>query len=170
VHTKDAIQFSLGLAEHAVTGSLAKIKDAPMTFPTGKGGCHPIWVMGHLAFVEGLTHQILAGGENPVGNWAPLFGQDTIATADAAHYPGIDEVCARYHELREKNLKLLDSLSESDLDRPTAWQPRGLEDHFATYGKALLTLALHQAFHRGQLTDAIRSAGRVEAVPAAAAA
>jgi hypothetical protein len=170
VHTKEAIRFSLSLAEHAVTGPLAKIKDAPMTFPTGKGGCHPLWVMGHLAVIEGMTHQILAGGENPVKNWAPLFGQETITTADAAYYPGIDEVCAQYTQLREKNLKLLDSLSESDLDRPTTWQPKGVEEHFATYGKALLTLALHQAFHRGQLTDAIRSAGRIEAIPAVAAA
>jgi len=160
VYTKDAIRFSLNLAEEAVLKSLANIDDVPLTFPTGKGGCHPLWVLGHLAFVEGLAYEILAGGENPAGEWATLFGPDSTPTDDMAQYPAIKEVRAMYVQLRQRNLRLLDSFSEIDLDRPTPWQPKGVEEHFATYGKALLTLALHQMAHRGQITDAIRSAGR----------
>jgi hypothetical protein len=163
VYTKDAIRFSLNLAEDAVLKSLATIDDAPLTFPTGKGGCHPLWVLGHLAFVEGLAYEILTGIQNPAGEWAALFGQDSTATDNVAEYPPLSEVVARYMQLRRKNLQLLDSLSEIDLDKRTSWQPKGVEEHFATYGKALLTLALHQMAHRGQITDAIRSAGR--AVP-----
>jgi uncharacterized damage-inducible protein DinB len=62
--------------------------------------------------------------------------------------------------LREMNLQFLDSLSEADLDKPTPWQPKGVEEHFATYGKALLTVAWYQMTHRSHITDAIRSAGR----------
>ena len=168
MNTKDAIRFSLNLAEDAVLKSLATIDDAPLTFPTEKGGCHPLWVLGHLAFVEGLAYQILAGKENPAGEWAALFGQDSTATDDVAHYPPFDEVVARYMQLRRKNLLFLDSLSEIELDKRTSWQPKGVEEHFATYGKALLTVALHQMAHRGQITDAIRSAGRAVAVPVGA--
>jgi uncharacterized damage-inducible protein DinB len=164
VYTKDAIRFSLDLAEDAVLKSLATIDDAPLTFPTEKGGCHPLWVLGHLAFVEGLAYQILSGKENPAGEWAALFGQDSTATDNVAQYPPLDEVVAMYMKLRRKNLQLLDSLTENELDKRTSWQPKGVEEHFATYGKAFLTLALHQMAHRGQITDAIRSAGRVAAV------
>ena len=94
-----------------------------------------------------------------------MFGQDTTATNNVAKYPPLEDVVARYMQLRRKNLQLLDSLTEADLDKRTSWQPKGLEEHLATYGKALLTLALHQMAHRGQITDAIRSAGR--AVPIA---
>ena len=94
-----------------------------------------------------------------------MFAPDTIPTNEVAKYPPIGKVRARYLHLREMNLQFLDSLSDADLDKPTAWQPKGVEEHFATYGKALLTLALHQMAHRGQITDAIRSAGR--AVPIA---
>jgi uncharacterized damage-inducible protein DinB len=172
MYTKDAIRFSLTLAEQSVMRSMETIKDAPLTFPTGNGGCHPLWVLGHLAVVEGLTHQLLAGGENPVAQWGALFGPDTITTSDPSHYPLFQEVSARYAELRQKNLILLDSFSEADLDKPTPFQPKGLEEHFATYGRALLTLAVHQAMHRGQVTDAIRAAGRsgAVAVPASVAA
>jgi hypothetical protein len=164
MYTKDAIRYSLNLADQAVMRSLETIEDAPLTFPTENGGCHPLWVVGHLAFVEGLTHEMLGGGSNPVGDWASLFGQDTVPTADAARYPALREVRAQYVQLRKRNLQLLESMTEADLDKPTPWQPKGLEEHFANYGKALLTVALHQMAHRAQITDAIRAAGRATPV------
>ena len=170
MYTKDAILFSLNLAEDAVLRSLANIDDAPLTFPTENGGCHPLWVLGHLAFVEGLAYEILAGKQNPAGEWATLFGQDSTATNNVAQYPPLEEVVAKYMQLRRKNLQLLDSFSEIDLDKRTSWQPKGLEEHFATYGKSLLTIALHQMAHRGQITDAVRSAGRSVGVPVGAGA
>ncbi len=165
MYTKDAIRFSLNLAEEAMFKSLAKINDIPLTFPTEEGGCHPLWVLGHLTFVEGVVYEMLAGGENPAAEWASLFAPDTIPTDEVVKYPPIQKVRARYLHLREMNLQFLDSLSDADLDKPTLWQPKDVEEHFATYGKALLTLALHQMAHRAHITDAIRSAGR--AVPIA---
>ena len=104
MYTKDAIRFSMNLAEQSVMRSIGTMKDAPLTFPTENGGCHPLWVLGHLTVVEGMTHQLLAGGENPAAEWGALFGPDTITTSDASHYPSFEEVSARYAELRQKNL------------------------------------------------------------------
>jgi hypothetical protein len=170
MYTKDAIRYSLHLADEATMRSLAPIEDAPLTFPTEHGGCHPLWIMGHLAFVEGITHEMLGGGSNPVAHWAEIFGPDTVPTADAAQYPPFTKVRDQYVQLRKRNLELLDSMTEADLDKATPWQPKGLEAHFATIGKALLTLAMHQTMHRGQITDATRAAGRSTPVLAAAAA
>jgi uncharacterized damage-inducible protein DinB len=167
MYTKDAILYSLNMADQATMRALATIDDAPLTFPTENGGCHPLWVMGHLAFVEGLTHEML-GGTNPVAHWATIFGQDTVPTADPAQYPAFAKVRDQYVQLRNRNLQLLESMTEADLDKPTPWQPKGLEEHFANYGRALLTIALHQMAHRAQITDAIRTAGRVTPVLLAA--
>ncbi len=169
MYTKDAIRYSLNLADQATMRSLATIEDAPLTFPTAHGGCHPLWVVGHLAFVEGLMHEML-GGVNPVAHWAQIFGQDTVPTANAADYPAFAKVREQYVQLRKRNLELMESMTEADLDKPTPWQPKGLEEHFATFGKALLTTALHQMMHRGNITDAIRAAGRTTPVLAAAGA
>jgi len=83
-------------------------------------------VVGHLAFVEGLTHEMLGGGSNPVGDWASLFGQDTVPTRGRPR--GI-QPCAKsarqYVQLRKRNLQLLESMTEADLDKPTPWQPKG---------------------------------------------
>jgi uncharacterized damage-inducible protein DinB len=77
-------------------------------------------------------------------------------------------VRAKYLELRARNLQLLDSLSEADLDRPTAAPAKGLEQEFNTFGRTFLTVAMHQTMHRGNVTDALRAAGRVAAAQAAA--
>jgi len=61
MYAKDAIRFSLKLADEAMLQSLPAIEDAPLTFPTSNGGCHPMWVLGHLTLVEAMTHELLAG-------------------------------------------------------------------------------------------------------------
>lgn len=158
--TKDAIRFALGLADGAFLPAIDAIADAPLTYPTGNGGCHPLWVMGHLAVVEGMVTAMLTEGGNPVEQWEPLFAQESVALADASRYPTFAEVRDRFVGLRRDNLQRLDGMTDADLDRATPWQPQGLEAHFATVGTALLTVALHQTMHRGQVTDAIRAAGR----------
>ena len=95
-------------------------------------------------------------GRQPDRSLGPLFAQDSVAVSDASCYPAFDEVRATFLDLRRDNLKRLDAMTEADLDRATPWQPQGLEEHFATVGKALLTVALHQTMHRGQVTDAMQ--------------
>lgn len=160
MHTKDAIRYSLEMANAGVMDPLASIEDVPTTFPTPKGGCHPLWVLGHLAYVEGATHQVLEIGENPLAAWAKLFEGGSTPAADASQYPPFSEVRARYVELRQRTMDKLASLSEAELDTPTKFQPAGLEEHFKTYGKTLLTLAMHQMSHRAHISDAVRAAGR----------
>ena len=170
MYTKDAIRYSLKVAEESMLRSLPAIEDAPFTFPTSNGGCHPMWVLGHLTLVEAMTHELLAGDANPIASWGAMFAPGTTPSAEAAQYPPFQEVRSRYTQLRKRTLQLLDSLSEADLDKRVANPPQGLEEHFATYGKALLTLALHQMSHRSHITDATRAAGREVPSPIAAAA
>ena len=123
-----------------------------------------------MAFVEGFTREMLGGGSNPVAHWAPIFGPNTISSADAAEYPAFAKVRDQFVQLRKSNLELLDTMSEADLDKPTPWQPAGLEEHFATFGKALLTVALHEMAHRAHISDAVRASGRAARVLAEASA
>lgn len=166
MYTKEAIRYSLGLADMAMAGVLEEMADAPLTYPTGNGGCHPLWVIGHLAYVEGMTHEMLGAGSNPVAEWGVLFGQDTVASADAAQYPAFAVVRGQFADLRARTLEVLEAMSEAELDKATLFQPPGLESHFDTVGKALLTVALHQMAHRGHISDALRSSRVAVAVAA----
>ena len=61
MHTKQAIQFALTVSNGAVLSVIDRMSDAPTTFPTPNGGCHPLWVLGHLTFVEGMVPGVLYG-------------------------------------------------------------------------------------------------------------
>jgi hypothetical protein len=160
MRTKEAIQFALTVSNGAVLSAIDKVGDAATTFPTPNGGCHPLWVLGHLTIVEGTIPGVLFGDQNPVAEWQKYFGENTQPVDDAGAYPPFAEVREKYLELRERNLKILDSLNEEDLDKPTKAPPKGREREFATFGRSFLTLALHQTLHRSHVTDALRAAGR----------
>jgi hypothetical protein len=160
MHTKEAIQFALTVSNGAVLGAIDKMSDAATTFPTPNGGCHPLWVLGHLTMIEGLIPEVLFGDKNPVAEWQKYFGEGSEPVANDSAYPPFAEVREKYLEMRERNLRLLESLSEEDLDKPTNAPPKGREQEFATYGRSFLVLALHQTMHRSHVTDALRAAGR----------
>jgi hypothetical protein len=160
MHTKETIKFALNTSNGAVLSVIDKMSGAATTFPTPNGGCHPLWVLGHLTIVEGMIPGVLFGDKNPVAEWQKYFGESSEPVDNAGAYPPFAEVREKYLELREHNLKLLDSLSEEDLDKPTAAPPKGREQEFATYGRSFLVLALHQMMHRSHVTDALRATGR----------
>jgi hypothetical protein len=162
MQTKDAIKFALTASNGAVLSVIDKMSDAPTTFPTSNGGCHPLWVLGHLTIIEGMVPGVLFGDKNPVAEWQKYFGENSEPVDNAGAYLSFAEVREKYLELRERNLKLLDSLSEEDLDKPTKAPPKGREQEFATFGRSFLVLALHQMLHRSHVTDALRAAGRTE--------
>jgi uncharacterized damage-inducible protein DinB len=161
MHTKDAIKFALTVSNRAVLSVIDEMSGAATTFPTPNGGCHPLWVLGHLTLVEGMIPAALFGEKNPAADWQQYFGENSEPVADAKAYPPFSEVREKYRQLREQNLKILDSLSDSDLDKSTKAPPKGREKEFATYGQSFLVLALHQTMHRGNVTDARRAAGSV---------
>ena len=160
MQAKDAIQFALTVSNGAVISVIDEMKDAATTFLTSNGGCHPLWVLGHLTLVEGMIPAVLFGDKNPAAEWQPLFGENSEPVADGKAYPSFAAVREKYLQLREQNVKLLESLSEADLDKPTKAPPKGREREFATYGQSFLVLALHQTMHRGHVTDSRRTAGR----------
>jgi len=112
MHMKDAIKFALNLSDRAVLDVIDEMSYAATTFPTPNGGCHPLWVLGHLTLVEGIIPAAFFAEENPAAEWQQYFGENSEPVADAGAYPPFAEVREKYLQLREQNLKLLESLSE----------------------------------------------------------
>lgn len=155
----DLIRWAMQMTDQGTAALVEDIRHAPLTQPTSRGGNHPLWVLGHLAFLEGGLRHVLVGEQNPVGHWEPLFATGTQPKTDAGAYPPFDEVLARYRELRASNLRLLDEVGEAGLDRVPKHVPPGFEDAMKTVGQTLLLIALHNMVHYGQVADARRVAG-----------
>src|SRR5262245_23111175 len=156
----DLIRWALQKTDGWAASAAEELRDAPLVQPTSRGGNHPLWILGHLAVVEGSVPQFLFGEPNPVEHWRPLFGQGTRPTTDAGAYPSYDEVLEAYRGLRAKNLARLEGIGEAGLELASMAMPPGSKDGTLTRGQLLLVIALHQMTHLGQIADARRAAGR----------
>jgi uncharacterized damage-inducible protein DinB len=160
----ELVRWAMRMTEQGTAALVADMRDEPLTCATpgarGGDGNHPIWLLGHLAYIEGAVQHVLLGESNPVEQWGPLFAPGTRATQDAGKYPTFDEVLGKYRELRAANLRMLEALGEAGLDRPPKWVPPGFEDSMKTAGQTLLLICLHNMVHYGQIADARRVAGR----------
>ena len=155
----DTVRWVMRKADEWVSSGAGELRDAALVQPTPRGGNHPLWIVGHLALVEGMVPEVLFGEPNPVEHWKPLFDRGTTPTTDASAYPPYDEVLATYRDLQAKNLARLEEIGEEGLDRPPAAIPPGFEKEMGTMGHTLLGIALHQMSHVGQLADARRASG-----------
>lgn len=159
MHSIDLVRQNLERSRDRVLMRIEDMRDHCMVFPTPRGGGHTLWVLGHLAYIEGLViAAFMLGDANPLAEWEEIFdGADT--SGEAAAFPPFDDVLARCREMREQTLRLLDSFGEDDLDRASAKAPSGYEDTFGTYRHCFQFVADHWYMHRGQLAGARRAAG-----------
>jgi hypothetical protein len=155
----ELIRDNLKQSEARVLAGVEEMREHCVTFPTPRGGCHTLWVLGHLAYIEALvTRTFMMGQANPLAGWERVFdGADVSGDIDP--YPPFDDVLAKCRAGRASTLALLDLFSEHDLDTRSAMVPAGFEDTFGTYRLCLQYVADHWYMHRGHLADARRAAG-----------
>ena len=153
------IRDNLEKSEDRVLARVDEMSAHCLVFPTPQGGCHTLWVLGHLAYIEALVTRVFMPAEpNPLHEWKDIFDGAEI-TDDASQYPSFDRVLATCREMRYATIELLGSLSEDDLDTLSQNAPEGYEDTFGSYRLCLQFVADHWYMHRGQLADARRAAG-----------
>ncbi len=155
----DIIRDNLKKSRDRVLAKVEEMRDHCIIFPTCNGGCHTLWVLGHLAYIEVLVVQVfMLGGQNFLTQWEEVF-DGTDASGEISDYPPFDKVLARCYEVRKSTIELLDSFTEGDLDKISKNVPGGFEDTFGTYRLCLQFVADHWYMHRGHLADARRAAG-----------
>ena len=155
----DLIRESLSRSEDLVLARVEDMRPHALVFPTPRGGCHTLWVLGHLAYVEAMVvSDFMLGRPNPLADWAERFDGADVSGA-LEDFPPFDEVLTECRRTRTSTTAFLDTLTESDLDRASARAPAGVQDLFGTYRRCLQYCADHWFMHRGHLADARRAAG-----------
>jgi hypothetical protein len=153
------IRDNLAKSRDRTLVKISEMKPHALIAPTPNGGGHTLWVLGHLAYIEGLVIRTFMLGEtNPMEAWGQTFDGDSVG-ADGSAYPPFDDVLAKCIEMREATIHLLDGLNEEDLDRPALASPNGFEETFGTWRQCFQYVADHWYMHRGQLADSRRAAG-----------
>jgi hypothetical protein len=161
MRTVDFIRTCLDGSARGILPLIEDMKDVPFTFPTPRGGNHPLWVLGHLAWSEGqIIQQCMLGQPNPVGHWTSLFGIGSEVSAEASRYPPFDEIHKNFLNLRAETLRVLNALTDDDLDQPSKNCPPEFKQFLATYADCFRVVIYNTMNHRGQVADARRAAGR----------
>ena len=154
----DLIRDNLEKSTSRVLVRIEDMSNCGTVFPTPNGGCHTLWVLGHLAYIEALVIRVFMLAEpNPLQDWKEIFDGAEVA-GDVNQYPSFNFVLTRCREMRQSTMSLLDSLTENDLDKKSQNAPEGFEDMFGTYRHCFQFAADHWYMHRGQLADARRAA------------
>ena len=155
----DLVRDNLKKSRDRVLLRIEDMREHCLVTPTSAGGCHTLWVLGHLAYIESLVvHTFLGGEVNPLSHWEETFDGPDVS-GDAAKFPPFDMALAECRRAREHTIALAESLTEDDLDRPGATVPHNFEDFFGTHRLCLQYLADHWYMHRGHLADCRRAAG-----------
>ena len=153
------IRENLQRSEDIVLSRIEEMRDHCVVAPTPRGGCHTLWVLGHLAYIEALLiRKFMLGESNPLADWEEMFdGWDV--SGDVEHFVPFDRALAECRATRASTISLLDSLDEDDLDQTSANVPDKVDELFGTYRRCFQYAADHWFMHRGQLADARRAAG-----------
>ena len=155
----ELIRENLDRSEEIVLSRIEEMREHCLVFPTPQGGCHTLWLLGHLAYIESLViHDFMLGQTNPLSDWEPLFDGDSVSGV-ANDYPSFDDVLADCRRVREQTKARLNSLEESDLDTRSANVPETVTHLFGTYRRCFQYASDHWLMHRGQFADARRAAG-----------
>jgi hypothetical protein len=158
--TVEFIRAALDNTNGAALELIDDMKDSLFTFPTPKGGNHPMWVLGHLAWSEGEVLSVMMGRANPLAKWKPIFGYGSQPTAKASDYPSYDEVKKAYLDGHAETLKVLSAQTDADLDKASERCPPEAKNFVGTHAKCWLLMIGNSQQHIGQVCDARRAAGR----------
>lgn len=154
------IRENLERSEAIALSRIEEMRDHCMTPPCTVGGCHTLWILGHLAYIEGLVIcHFMLGNVNPLADWKDMFDEADISS-DINQFVPFDRALSECRAIRSSTLSLLESYNEQRLNQTSAKSPDGAEDLFGTHRRCFQYCADHWLMHRGQLADSRCAAGK----------
>ncbi|HTQ39845.1 MAG TPA: DinB family protein [Pirellulales bacterium] len=125
------------------------------------GANHPLWIAGHVAFVDNRILGVFFSKSMEKPGYAEKFGRSSKPSPNPADYPPPDEVLNFRRERRSTLLDCIATLSDADFEKPV---PAGLPPFVQNYGQMFAFLAVHEGTHTGQLSMCRRVLGHAPVV------
>jgi len=154
MHAKDSIRNGIAMSDRIINGYIGDLDDAELLIRAVPGMNHIAWQIGHLLGTERHFIEMIKPGSCPPlpADFEDGHGRKKTDVDDPSKYYSR----ARYQELwkaqREATLAVLDSLSDSDLDRADDKFPA-----FApTVGQIMELCGTHPLMHVGQFVPVRR--------------
>jgi hypothetical protein len=159
MNARDAIKASFNLPDMLVKGYLDGLSDADLLVRPVPKSNHIAWQLGHLItadreFVEGLCP-----GQVPAlpAGFAEKHKKETAESDNPKDFYKKDEYLKLYDQMRNAALKMVDTVSESDYDKPA---PEKFRSYCPTVAAVLMMSPAHWLMHVGQWSVVRRKLGK----------
>jgi uncharacterized damage-inducible protein DinB len=125
------------------------------------GANHPLWIVGHIAFVDNRLLGVFFSKSIDKVGYAEKFGRSSIPSANPSDYPPVDEVLEFRRERRATLLDCIAAVPDADFEKPV---PPGLPPFVQNVGQMFAFMAVHEGIHTGQLSMCRRALGHAPVV------
>ena len=156
--TKDAIKNTIDNGHMLLTTYVSDLSDADLMLRPVPGVNHIAWQLGHLIAAE---HQMITQigfdmPELPEG-FEESYAKETSTSDDAGKFLKKDRYLTLLEQQRSATLAALESVSETDLDKPA---PEDMRAYAATYGEVFNIIGIHELMHGPQFIAVRRKSGK----------
>jgi hypothetical protein len=157
MHAKDAIRQTYGLCDAIVNSYLGDLSDADLLVRPVEGQHHIAWQLGHLIDSERRMVEGVKPGSCPPlpEGFAEAHGRDevSIRSNDPQRFRTKDEYLRLLRTQREATQRVLEGLSDADLDAPA---PESMRKFVPTVGAVFNMVGNHVLMHVGQFVGVRR--------------
>jgi hypothetical protein len=156
MNARDVIRNTIETSQQLAQSYLEDLTDADLLVRPVPGANHIAWQLGHLIHAEHELVTAACPGTMPAlpAGFSEKYTAETSNLDDAKAFHTKSEYLKLWNEQRAATLKALDSLSETDLDKPAPVQ------WVKTVGALFNMMGGHPLMHVGQWAVVRRKLGR----------
>jgi len=159
MNAREALKLGVTGGQDIVQRYLADLSDADLLVRAVPNSNHIAWQLGHLIAAENMMLEAVRPGSMPKlpEGFREKHGKQTATSDDAKNFLKKDEYLKLLKEQRAGTMKVLDGLSEADLDGPV---PDSLKNFLRNVGDVFSMQGTHYVMHAGQWALIRRKLGR----------
>jgi DinB superfamily len=159
MNARETIKLSYATPDNICRGYLADLKDSDLLVRPVPGANHIAWQLGHLIDVEHDVTESICPGCMPTlpAGFKEKHAKGTATSDDPKDFYTKDEYLKLYDQVRAGTLKALDSMKETDFDKPS---PEGIRKFCPTIASVFLLHPNHWLMHGGQWAIVRRKLGK----------
>lgn len=157
--SKEAIRTTMTAADFFIDSYLSDITPQEMMVRPAPGANHLAWQLGHLISAERrLVEAAIPGSMPPLPEgFAERHTKDTAGSDNPADFLSKDDYLKLAKTVRAATLKVLDSQTEADFDKPVSGK---VPPWIKRAGDCFVTAGSHWILHAGQWVVLRRHLGR----------
>jgi hypothetical protein len=115
---------------------------------------HIRWQVGHMVYSNGFALTQLGDGDMDWRKYGKIFGGGSVIAGDPSVYPSIAELMKTLIGFYDRELELLEKLSDNDLNKDV-----GEEGKPMPAWKRFSFMCMHDFYHCGQIVQIRRALG-----------